>query len=100
MSSVAVSPSVPPGETVAMAGVTDTREGCSPGPTTRTPADSIVAPREAVSVTPGDCARPLTSTGALTCPAGTVTPPPTTLRLAGSPDMIATNVSIAGALTS
>ena len=97
MSSVTVNVAVPPGATLLARGVSDARTGCSAAPRTRTFAVSMTALYVAVSVTLLDCARPLSIAVAEVWPARIVTPPPTTVRLAGSPEVMATNVSAATA---
>ena len=96
-SRVTVKVRVPPGATAAGSGVRVTVVGSSLAPRTRTWAVAELVPRVAVTVTSAAWARPFTSTGALVWPAGTVTPPPATVRDAVSEAVMATKVSVAGA---
>src|SRR5690348_7541467 len=93
MSSVTVNGFVDDGAIVAGDGVIETSDRVSAAPTTRTCASIETEFSEAVRVTDADWAIPFTSTVAVFCPVSTVTPPPTTVRLPGSEDVIATNTS-------
>src|SRR5688572_9103230 len=64
---------MPPGGTPAVGGVSDTVDGISAAPSTRTVAMRDCTPSVAISVTDAFCATAVTGTGAETDPAGMTT---------------------------